>query len=40
MELSYSHGASPVLLLGQTIGDNLAATARRFPDAEALVVAH
>jgi fatty-acyl-CoA synthase len=40
MELSYSHGASPVLLLGQTIGDNLAATARRFPDAEALVVVH
>jgi fatty-acyl-CoA synthase len=38
MELSYSHGASPVSLLGQTIGDNLAATARRFPDAEALVV--
>ena len=40
MELSYSHGASPVLLLGQTIGDNLAATARQFPDAEALVVVH
>jgi len=40
MELSYSHGASPVPLLGQTIGENLAATARRFPDAEALVVVH
>src|SRR5713226_2556114 len=40
MELSYSHGASGVPLLGQTIGENLAATARRFPDADALVVCH
>jgi fatty-acyl-CoA synthase len=40
MELSYSHGASPVPLLGQTIDENLAATVRRFPDAEALVVVH
>jgi len=40
MELSYAHGASAVPLLGQTIGDNLAATARRVPEAEALVVAH
>jgi fatty-acyl-CoA synthase len=40
MELSYSHGASAVPLLGQTIGENLTATARRFPDAEALVVVH
>jgi fatty-acyl-CoA synthase len=40
MELSYAHGASTVPLLGQTIGENLAATARRVPDAEALVVAH
>jgi fatty-acyl-CoA synthase len=29
-----------VPLLGQTIGENLAETARRFPDAEALVVRH
>ena len=40
MVLSYSHGASAVPLIGQTIGDNLAETARRFPDAEALVVSH
>ena len=35
---SYAHGASAVALIGQTIGDNLAATAARFPDREALVV--
>jgi fatty-acyl-CoA synthase len=35
---SYAHGASNVALIGQTIGDNLAATAARFPDREALVV--
>ena len=35
---SYAHGASDVALIGQTIGDNLAATAARFPDREALVV--
>ena len=40
MALSYSHGASAVPLLGQTIGENLAETAQRFPDAEALVVCH
>ena len=40
MVLSYSHGASAVPLLGQTIGENLAETVRRFPDAEALVVCH
>ncbi len=40
MELSYSHGASGVPLIGQTIGENLAETTRRFPDAEALVVRH
>src|SRR5215207_1977331 len=40
MVLSYSHGASTVPLLGQTIGENLIETARRFPDAEALVVRH
>src|SRR5207342_1465058 len=36
--LSYSHGTSTVPLIGQTIGDNLAATAARFGDREALIV--
>ena len=35
---SYAHGVSRLPLLGQTIGDNLRATAERFPDREALVV--
>jgi fatty-acyl-CoA synthase len=35
---SYAHGASDVPLLGETIGANLAATARRFPGREAVVV--
>jgi fatty-acyl-CoA synthase len=34
---SYAHGASDAPLLGQTIGANLAATAARLPDHEALV---
>ena len=34
---SYAHGASGVPLLGETIGANLAATAARLPDHEALV---
>src|SRR6516165_5598076 len=34
---SYAHGASDALLLGQTIGANLARTAARLPDHEALV---
>ena len=38
--LSYTHGASSVPLLGETIGDNLRRTVERFGDAEALVVAH
>jgi fatty-acyl-CoA synthase len=38
--LSYSHGASSTRLLGETIGDNLAATAARVPDADALVSRH
>ena len=38
--LSYVHGASPVPLLGQTIGDNLRQTVERFGDREALVVPH
>ena len=38
--LSYAHGASTVPLLGQTIFENLTESARRWPDAEALVVCH
>src|SRR3954447_25775867 len=38
--LSYSHGASDTPLLGETIGANLARTAARFPDTEALVSRH
>jgi fatty-acyl-CoA synthase len=37
---SYVHGASPVPLLGETIGQNLHRTVERVPDAEALVVRH
>src|ERR1700756_281807 len=37
---SYVHGASPVPLLGETIGENLRRTVRRFSDREALVVPH
>jgi fatty-acyl-CoA synthase len=36
-QLSYGSGASDTALLGDTIGDNLARTAARVPDAEALV---
>jgi hypothetical protein len=35
---SYSHGTSSVRLIGQTIGQNLRDTARRFPDRDALIV--
>src|SRR3954468_19009980 len=38
--LSYSHGASDTPLLSETIGANLARTAARFPDNEALVSRH
>jgi len=38
--LAYSHGTSTCPLLGQTIGENLRQTARRFPDADALIVPH
>ena len=34
---SYTHGAADAPLLGETIGANLAATAARLPDHEALV---
>jgi fatty-acyl-CoA synthase len=37
---SYVHGASPVPLLGETIGENLRRTALRARDREALVVPH
>jgi fatty-acyl-CoA synthase len=37
---SYSHGTSTRSLLGQTIGENLRDTARRFPTSDALVVPH
>jgi len=37
---SYAHGASPVELLGETIGDNLRRTAERHGDREALVSHH
>jgi fatty-acyl-CoA synthase len=36
-KLSYAHGVSEMPLLGETIGANLAATAARQPDHEALV---
>jgi fatty-acyl-CoA synthase len=38
MSRSYSQGMSTAPLLGDTIGENLRNTARRFPDREALVV--
>jgi fatty-acyl-CoA synthase len=38
--LSYVHGAHPVPLLGETIGENLRRTVQRFADREALVVRH
>jgi fatty-acyl-CoA synthase len=37
-ELSYASGASTTALLGRTIGEDLAATAARFPENDALVV--
>ena len=37
---SYAHGASPVELLGETIGDNLRRTVEEFGENEALVVRH
>jgi fatty-acyl-CoA synthase len=36
-QLSYSHGASPQPLLGETIGDNLHRVAGRYPASEAVV---
>src|SRR3989449_5963081 len=37
---SYVHGAYPVPLLGETIGENLRRTVAQFGDREALVVRH
>ena len=37
---SYVHGASPVPLLGETIGQNLDRTAARVPDNDAVVSVH
>ena len=37
---SYVHGAYPVALLGETIGENLRRTVAQFGDREALVVRH
>src|SRR4029450_12761136 len=39
-EPSYVHGARPVALLGETIGQNLDRTAARVPDNDALVSVH
>jgi fatty-acyl-CoA synthase len=35
--MSYAHGPGEVPLIGETIGENLAATTRRLPDGEAVV---
>jgi len=40
MSLAIDHGSTDIPLIEQTIGDNLAATAARIPDHEALVVPH
>ena len=37
-QLSYTHGASDAILLGETIGENLRRTVSQFPGREALVV--
>jgi fatty-acyl-CoA synthase len=36
-QLSYSHGTSPIPLLGETIGENLRRVAAEHPDSEAVV---
>jgi fatty-acyl-CoA synthase len=38
--LSYLHGANPVPLLGETIGENLDRTVARFPDRDAVISVH
>ena len=37
---SYAHGAGPLPLLGETIGQNLSGTCKRFADREALISIH
>ena len=37
---SYTHGPSMTPLLGETIGDNLRNTCRKYPDRDALVSVH
>jgi fatty-acyl-CoA synthase len=39
-QISYTHGASSVPLLGETIGENLRKTCQRFPERDALVSVH
>jgi fatty-acyl-CoA synthase len=39
-DMSYLHGASPVPLLGETIGENLDRTVARFPDHDAVISVH
>lgn len=40
MSLSYGNGSSEVALLGETIGENLARSAARWPDLPALTSCH
>ena len=40
LKQSYVHGASPVGLIGETIGQNFDASVARWPDREALIVRH
>ena len=40
MKLSYVHGASTKLLIGETIGVNFDRTVARFVDRDALIVRH
>jgi fatty-acyl-CoA synthase len=40
LRLSYDHGASPIKLLGETIGQNLERIAARFPDQPVLISRH
>lgn len=39
-QLSYVHGSSDIPLLGETIGENLRNTVRKFPNHEALICSH
>ena len=40
LKQSYVHGASPVALIGETIGQSFDASVERWPDREALIVRH